>query len=99
MKVLIVEDEEQVALMLERKLKQQGMVVDTAYDGQKGLVMAHAGIYDVILLDIMLPGIEGITFCKSLRESKVGSFIIMVSARSMLHDKLAGLEAGADDYI
>ncbi len=99
MKILIVEDEQQVASLLARKLKQRGIVVDIAEDGNKGLMMAYSGSYDVILLDVLLPGIDGFTFCTTLRKKGLDTFIIILSARSMLNDKLTGLTTGADDYI
>lgn len=99
MRILVVEDEKAIADMLQKGLTREGYIVDIAYDGKKGFFMAKTEPYSVIILDIMLPEMDGVTLCKNLRELNVNSFIIMLTARDLVEDKIHGLEAGADDYI
>ena len=97
-KVLVVDDEELIVKGINFCLVQEGMIVDAAYDGEEGLNMAKENSYDVILLDIMLPKMDGFTVCQQIREfSSVP--IIMLSAKGEDMDKILGLEYGADDYI
>ena len=97
-KILLVEDEEKLARMVELELKYEGYQVDKAADGRTGLDMAQTGDYDLILLDIMLPALNGMEVLRRLRrESLVPA--IMLTARDTVMDKVAGLDAGADDYI
>ena len=96
--ILLVEDEEKLARMVELELKYEGYQVDKAADGRTGLDMAQTGDYDLILLDIMLPVMDGWAVCAKIREtSKVP--IIMLTAKSEVFDRIQGLEMGADDYI
>jgi DNA-binding response OmpR family regulator len=99
MRILIVEDEKEIAEMIKKGLSKAGYIIDSAYDGKKGFFMAKTEPYAVIILDIMLPEMDGITLCKKLRELEINSFIIMLTARDLVEDKIHGLEAGADDYI
>ena len=97
-KILIVEDEEKIARFVELELKHEGYEVEKATDGRRGLELAEQGGYDLLLLDIMLPGINGIEILRRVRrESDVP--VIMLTARDAVMDKVSGLDMGADDYI
>ena len=97
-KVLIVEDEKSISDIIKYNLKKENHVVETSYDGQEGLDMGMSNEYDLILLDVMLPKVDGFTICKKLRE-KISTPIIILTARAEELDKVLGLELGADDYI
>lgn len=97
-KILIVEDEEKIARFVELELKHEGYEVDKATDGRVGLTLAEQGGYDLILLDIMLPGINGIEILRRVRKSSDVP-VIMLTARDAVMDKVSGLDMGADDYI
>ncbi len=97
-KILLVEDEEKLARMVELELKYEGYEVGKAADGRTGLEMALTGDYDLILLDIMLPALNGMEVLRRLRREKLVP-VIMLTARDTVMDKVAGLDAGADDYI
>ncbi len=99
MRVLVVEDEERLAAGLRVGLVAEGFAVDVAYDGTDGLWMAREHAYDAIVLDIMLPGMNGFEVCAALRASGVWTPILMLTARDGEHDEVAGLDAGADDYL
>ena len=97
-KILLVEDEEKLARMVELELKYEGYQVDKAADGRTGLDMAQTGDYDLILLDLMLPALNGMEVLRRLRRESLVP-VIMLTARDTVMDKVAGLDAGADDYI
>ncbi|WP_373530721.1 response regulator transcription factor [Nostoc sp.] len=99
MRILIVEDDDRIAKPLAEDLKHQHHAVDIACDGIEGWEYAQAGNYDLILLDLMLPRLDGITLCKRLRASNCNAFILMLTARDTTSDKIIGLDAGADDYL
>jgi two-component system, OmpR family, response regulator len=99
MRALIVEDEPKMAGLLRRGLTEQGAVVDVAERGEDALWMAGATPYDVILLDVMLPGIDGFETCRRLREAGVWAPVLMLTARGEVEDRVAGLDGGADDYL
>jgi two-component system OmpR family response regulator len=99
MRVLIVEDEVKMAGLIRRGLEREGMAVDLAGDGEEALWRAEAVEYDAILLDLMLPGIDGLEVCRRLREAGVWSPILMLTARDAVRDRVAGLDRGADDYL
>jgi two-component system, OmpR family, response regulator len=99
MRVLIVEDEAKMAGLIRRGLEREGMAVDVAGDGEDALWRAEAVDYDAILLDLMLPGIDGLEVCRRLREAGVWSPILMLTARDAVRDRVAGLDRGADDYL
>lgn len=99
MKVLVVEDEQKVANFLQKGLREEQFVVDVAYDGLEGESMALENEYDLILLDVMLPGKDGVAILENLRSHKIEVPIIMLTAKDMVVDKLKGFEAGCDDYI
>ena len=99
MKVLIVEDEYNLADVIRERLEKEKLTVDIATDGEEGYYYAATAVYDLIILDVMLPNMSGFEILNKLREEKVTSKIIMLTAKSMLEDKLNGLENGADDYL
>ena len=99
MRVLIVEDEAKMAGLLRRGLEREGMAVDIAGEGEEALWKAEAVEYDAIVLDLMLPGIDGLEVCGRLRESGIWSPILMLTARDAVRDRVAGLDRGADDYL
>lgn len=99
MRVLIVEDEPKMAGLLARGLGAQGAVVDVAAAGEEALWRALPGRYDAIVLDLMLPGIDGVETCRRLRGAGVWSPVLMLTARGAVPDRVAGLDGGADDYM
>jgi two-component system copper resistance phosphate regulon response regulator CusR len=99
MKILVVEDETKVAEVLKRGLEEAGYEVDCAFDGQIGLQMADSGKYDLILLDVNLPVMNGLEVCRRFREKDELTPVLMLTALEMSEDIVAGLEAGADDYL
>lgn len=99
MKILVVEDEMNVAEVLKRGLTEEGYETDLAYDGMIGLRLARTGNYDLIVLDVNLPLLNGLELCKQLRESDELTPVLMLTALGMSDDIVAGLEAGADDYL
>ena len=98
-KILIVEDDASILLPLEDNLKLEGYEVASATDGSQGLAMAQEGHYDLIILDIMLPKLNGLDVCRKLRQDKNTTPILMLTAKSQEIDKVLGLELGADDYV
>ena len=99
MKILIIEDEKRLSEALAQVLKANGYLADLAFDGEFGLDCALAGIYDIIILDIMLPKKDGISVLKEMRESKIKTPVIMLTAKSETADTVSGLDSGADDYL
>lgn len=99
MRILLVEDDDRIAKPLAEDLRQQHYVVDLAYDGIEGWNCAQSVIYDLILLDLMLPKLNGITLCQKLRSTQYAGFVLMLTARDTTNDKVIGLDAGADDYL
>jgi two-component system, OmpR family, response regulator len=99
MRVLIVEDEVKMAALLRRGLVAEGMSADVAIKGEDAIWMAEATEYDAIVLDVMLPGIDGFAVCRKLREEGVWAPILMLTARDAVRDRIAGLDGGADDYL
>ena len=99
MRILVVEDEKHIADFIRQGLKEEGYAVDVAYDGEKGYFLAGTEIYDVIVLDLMIPKMDGITVCKNLRRDKVNVPIIMLTAKHNVDDRVDGLESGANDYM
>ena len=99
MRILVVEDERGIADNIAEYLRQFSFAVDTAYDGDAGLILARAHPYDIVLLDWMMPGTDGITVCKTSRAEYPALGIIMLTAKDAVDDRVSGLETGADDYI
>jgi DNA-binding response OmpR family regulator len=99
MRVLIVEDERKLAELLARGLREEGHAADIAARGEDAVWMAEAAPFDVIVLDVMLPGGDGFAVCRALRERGVGTPVLMLTARDTVDDRVLGLDAGADDYL
>jgi two-component system OmpR family response regulator len=99
MNVLVVEDEVKMAALIRRGLSEEGLTVDVAESGEKAVGMARASTYGVIVLDVILPGIDGFETCRQLRTEGVWTPVLMLTARGALEDRVAGLDGGADDYL
>ena len=100
MKILIIEDEHKIANSIKKGLEQESYAIDIAYDGQQGFDLAATEDYDVIILDLMLPKMDGTEICQRLRkEENIHTPILILTARGQLSDKVNGLNAGADDYL
>jgi two-component system OmpR family response regulator len=99
MRVLVVEDDVKLAGLIQRALREQGALADAAHDGEDALWMADATPYEVLVLDVNLPGINGFEACRRLRGSGVDSPILMLTARAAIDDRVTGLDTGADDYL
>ena len=99
MRILVVEDEVRLASLIRRGLRQEGLLADVAIKGEDALWMAASSGYDVVVLDVVLPGMDGIEVCRRLRAERIGTPILMLTARDAVHDRIAGLDAGADDYL
>jgi len=98
-KILIVEDEKKLSGFIKRGLKEEGYAVDAAFDGEEGHFLATTNDYDLILLDIMLPKQDGLALCRSLRGERINVPILLLTAKDAVADKVAGLDAGANDYL
>lgn len=99
MKVLIVEDEPKIGMAIKRGLQQERFVVELCDDGEQGLASALADEYDVIILDRMLPSMGGLEICRRIRQAKITTPVLMLTAKSQIKDRVDGLDAGADDYL
>jgi DNA-binding response OmpR family regulator len=99
MRILLVEDERKVASFVARALRENAYAVDVAATGEEGFPLAVENSYDAILLDVRLPGMSGVELCRRLRQEGVQSPILMLTARSMVEQRVEGLDAGADDYL
>jgi len=99
MRVLVVEDDVKLAAIVRRGLLEEGHAADVAATGEDALWMARATEYDAIVLDVMLPGLDGFSVCRSLRSDCVWSPVLMLTARDSVEDRVAGLDTGADDYL
>jgi len=99
MRVLVVEDERKIADFVRRGLTEQGYAVDVAYDGEEALDWPAVAEFDVVVLDVMLPGRDGIDVCRTLRERGVRIPIMLLTARDAVEDRVRGLDSGADDYL
>jgi two-component system OmpR family response regulator len=99
MRVLIVEDEVKMAGLIRRGMREEGLAADVAIKGEDALWMAAATPYDAIVLDVMLPSIDGFETCRRLREKGVWAPVLMLTARDAIEDRVAGLDTGADDYL
>jgi len=98
-RVLVVEDETRMAGLLKRALQEEGHAVDIASDGPEGLWLATENAYEAVVLDVMLPGLDGIQLCRRLRESGSWVPVLLLTARDSVGDRVRGLDAGADDYL
>jgi len=99
MRVLVIEDEKKIAEFIRRGLKEEGYAVDVAFDGEEAHFLATTQEYDLIVLDLMLPKIDGISLCRKLRQEKMATPILMLTAKDTVKDKVTGLDAGANDYL
>jgi len=99
MYILVVEDERRLAQVVRKVLEEEGHTVDVANDGEEGLAIAMDGSHDVIVLDILLPGIDGFEVCRSLRANRVDTPVLLLTALDAVEDRVRGLDAGADDYL
>lgn len=99
MRILIIEDEHKIANAIKKGLELESFAADVQYDGHEGLTFALTEDYDAIILDLMLPSIDGLTICKKIREEKISTPIIMLTAKDKISDKVEGLNLGADDYL
>lgn len=98
-RILVIEDEHKIANSIKKGLEQEALAVDVAYDGLEGYDLALGEDYDAIVLDLLLPGMDGMSLCRKLREEKVHTPILMLTAKDSLKDKVDGLSSGADDYL
>lgn len=99
MRILLIEDEIALAEALTEILKQNGYLADSVFNGPEGLAYIRTGIYDLVLLDIMLPGLDGLSILKTIRREKIFTPVILLTAKSELSDIITGLDAGSDDYL
>ncbi|MFH1855841.1 MAG: response regulator transcription factor [Candidatus Omnitrophota bacterium] len=99
MRILLVEDEKKIAVFVKRGLEEECYAVDAVSDGESALYSAGVNQYDLIILDLMLPRMDGISICKELRLQKTGAAILMLTAKDSVDDKVKGLDSGADDYL
>jgi DNA-binding response OmpR family regulator len=99
MRILIIEDDSRIAKPLAEYLRRQHHIVDITTDGLEGWEWSQSGLYELILLDLMLPKLDGITLCQRLRAASSNALILMLTARDTTSDKIVGLDAGADDYL
>jgi len=99
MRILVVEDEKKVASFIKRGLEEENFVVDVAYDGEEGLQLGEANPYDLILMDLMLPKMDGLTVIKQLREKGVPTPVLCLTAKDTVEDIVSGLDSGSDDYL
>lgn len=99
MYILVVEDERRLAQVVRKVLEEEGHTVDVATDGEEGLAMAMDSSHDVIVLDILLPGIDGFEVCRRLRAGRVDTPVLLLTALDAVEDRVRGLDAGADDYL
>ncbi|MBI2617290.1 response regulator transcription factor [Candidatus Gottesmanbacteria bacterium] len=99
MRILVVEDEHRIANTIKKGLEQEKYAADVAYDGEEGFDLAVTEDYDLIILDLLLPLMDGLTVCRKLRERKVHTPILILTAKGQIRDKVEGLDSGADDYL
>lgn len=99
MKILLVEDEVKVAAFIKKGLEEEYFSVDAAYEGKTALNRSFTEEYDLMIIDIMIPGIDGITLLKEIRKNKIVTPVLLLTAKSQLEDKVEGLDSGADDYL
>jgi two-component system OmpR family response regulator len=98
-RILVVEDDVKIARAVRRGLEQEGYAVDVAHDGERAMDAALARAYDALVLDVMLPGVDGVTVCREMRRRDRWTPVLMLTARDAIADRVRGLDAGADDYL
>ncbi len=99
MRILLIEDEKRLSAVVKKGLVENGFAVDQVYDGEEGQYLAETEQYDLVILDIMLPKVDGLTVCRVLREKGIKVPVLMLTAKTTIEDKVAGLDTGADDYL
>jgi len=99
MRILVVDDDRVLCDVIKRGLEEEAYAVDCAYDGEEGLFYGESGTYDLLILDIMMPGKDGFDVCKDLRAKNINTPILMLTAKDTIGDRVNGLDAGADDYL
>ena len=99
MRILVVDDDVRLCSVISRGLTEEGYAVDMAHDGEEGQYLAEINDYDLVILDVMMPKVDGVTVCRNLREQRNDSTILMLTAKDAIADRVSGLEAGADDYL
>ncbi len=99
MHILVVEDDQRLGRLLRRVLTEERHAVDLAHSGERGLDLAQSGGYDLVILDLMLPDLDGVEVCRRMRADGIGTPVLMLTARGTVEDRVAGLNAGADDYL
>ncbi len=99
MRILVVEDEKKVSTFIQRGLEEEGFTVDAAFDGEEGVEKAQAQPYDLILMDVMLPKMDGLAAIQALRDQEIQTPILCLTAKDSIDDKVSGLDTGADDYL
>jgi len=99
MRILIIEDEHKIANSIKKGLEQESFAADVSYDGESGFDLASSEEFDLIILDLMLPKMDGISICKKLRQENIHTPILMLTAKAQVEDKVEGLNCGADDYL
>ena len=99
MRLLLVEDEKKVSSFIKKGLEEEGYAVDLALDGETGLMMGLDGVHDLIILDLNLPGKDGLSVLRELRQTKVTTPVLLLTVRTAIEDKVIGLDTGADDYL
>jgi DNA-binding response OmpR family regulator len=99
MRILIIEDDKRLTRLMKQVLEEEKLAVDVAHDGDTGLELALRGMYDVAVVDWMLPGRDGPAICRSIRAARLPTALLLLTARSQIEDRVAGLDSGADDYL
>ena len=99
MRILLIDDEKRLSEVIKKGLSEEGFAVDQAFDVEEGLYLAELESYDLVILDVMLPKMDGVTVCKELRKKQINTPILMLTSKNQLIDKVTGLDAGADDYL
>jgi len=99
MRILIIEDDQRLTRLMKQVMEEEKLAVDVAHDGDIGLELALRGMYDVAVIDWMLPGRDGPAICRSIRAARLPTALLLLTARSQVEDRVAGLESGADDYL
>jgi two-component system OmpR family response regulator len=99
MRILIIEDDQRLTRLMKQVMEEEKLIVDIAHDGDIGLELALRGTYDVAVIDWMLPGRDGPAICRSIRAARIPTALLLLTARSQVEDRVAGLDSGADDYL